>query len=121
MSGNATNQDFGISQGLQSQRLACKEAYPVEMPTPMKLYKPIDVWKRVDENNAVRYRCFESLESKLFSVQSADFYRLPSNDQQNVNLVRQFVELFLQEDPAKRGGEHGTIEEAIAAHDKAFS
>ena len=91
------------------------------MPKTMKLYKPIDVWKRVDENEAVRYRCFESLKSKRFSVQSADFYRLPFKEQQNVNLDRQFVELFLEADPAKRGGEHATLEEAIAAHDKTLS
>lgn len=86
----------------------------------MKLYRAIDVWKRVDENTAVRYRCFESLFSKRFCVQSVDFYRLPLNEQQTANLARQFVELFIEQEPSNRGGEHPTLEEAIATHDRAF-
>jgi hypothetical protein len=91
------------------------------MAISMKLYKPIDVWKRVDENSAVRYRCFPITAVKAFLCPEWDFYRLPVNEQQSVNLARQFVELFLQEDPAERDGEYATLEEAIAAHDEAFS
>jgi hypothetical protein len=87
----------------------------------MKLYRAIDVWKRADEETAVRYRCFESLLSKRFCVQSADFYRLPPNEQQIADLSRQFVELFIEQEPSSRSGEHSTLEEAIAAHDRAFS
>lgn len=86
----------------------------------MKLYRAIDVWKRVDENTAIRYRCFESLHSKRFCVQSADFHRLPSDEQQIADLSRQFMELFIELEPSNRGGEHSTLEEAIAAHDRAF-
>jgi hypothetical protein len=86
----------------------------------MKLYRAIDVWKRVNENTAIRYRCFESLDSKRFCVQSADFYRLPHNEQQIANLARQFVELFIEQEPSNRSGEHPSLEEAIAAHDGAF-
>jgi hypothetical protein len=86
----------------------------------MSLYKAIDVWKRLDENTAIRYRCFESLLSKHFCVQSADFYRLPLNEQHIANLARQFVELFIEQEPSNRGGEHPTLEEAIAAHDRTF-
>ncbi len=75
----------------------------------------------MNETTAVRYRCFESLNSKRFCVQSADFYRLPFDEQQAANLRRQFVELFLEQEPDNRGGEHPTLEEAIAAHDKTFS
>jgi hypothetical protein len=91
------------------------------MPKTMKLYKAIDVWKRVNETTAIRYRCFESLKSKRFCVQSADFYRLPFDEQQAANLRRQFVQLFLEQEPDNRGGEYPTLEEAIAAHDKTFS
>jgi hypothetical protein len=87
----------------------------------MKLYRAIDVWKRADEETAVRYRCFESLLSKRFCVQSANFYRLPPNEQQIADLSRQFVELFIEQEPSSRSGEHSTLEEAIAAHDRAFS
>jgi hypothetical protein len=86
----------------------------------MNLYRAIDVWKRVDENTAIRYRCFESLLSKRFCVQSSDFYRLPLNEQQIANLARQFVELIIEQEPSNRSGEHPTVEEAIAAHDRAF-
>ena len=86
----------------------------------MKLYRTIDVWKRVDENTAIRYHCFESLLSKRFCVQSADSYRLPLNEQQTANLASQFLELFIEEEPSNRGGEHDTLEEAIATHDRAF-
>jgi hypothetical protein len=84
------------------------------------IYKAIDVWKIVDESTAIRYRCFESLQSKRFCVQSADFYRLPLNEQQIANLALQFVELFIEQEPSKRSGEHSTLEEAIATHDKTF-
>jgi len=32
------------------------------------------------------------------------------------NLARQFVELFIEQEPSDRGGEHRTLEEAIATH-----
>jgi hypothetical protein len=86
----------------------------------MSLYRAIDVWKRGDENTAIRYRCFESLASRRFCVQSADFYCLPLNEQQIANLARQFVELFIEHEPSNRGGEHPTLEEAISTHDRAF-
>jgi hypothetical protein len=86
----------------------------------MNLYRAIDVWKKVDRSTAVRYRCFESVQSKLYCVQSADFYRLPVNEKQVSHLDSQFVELFLEQDPSNRAGEYGTLEEAIAAHEKDF-
>jgi hypothetical protein len=86
----------------------------------MKLYRAIDVWKRMNERTTIRYRCFESLQSKQFCVQSADFYRLPLSEQMIANLARQFVELFIEQEPSDRGGEHRTLEEAIATHDRAF-
>lgn len=86
----------------------------------MNLYKAIDVWKKVDRSTAVRYRCFESLQSKRYYVQNSDFYRLPLNEKQVLNLNSQFVELFLEEEPSNRAGGYPTLEEAIAAHDRDF-
>ena len=86
----------------------------------MKLYRVIDVWKRSGENSAIRYRCFESLTSKRYCVQSADFYRLPLDQKQVSSLDAQFVELFVEQDPSARNAEYPTLEEAIAAHDKEF-
>jgi hypothetical protein len=87
----------------------------------MTLYKSIDVWRRVDETTAVRYRCFESLQSKRYCVQSADFYRLPLDDKEVSSLNSQFLELFIEHEPSSRGSEYLTLEEAIAAHDRLFS
>jgi hypothetical protein len=86
----------------------------------MNLYRTIDVWKRVDQTTAIRYRCFESFQSKRYCVQSADFYRLPLDAKQVSNLDSQFVQLFLEPAPSNRAAEYLTLEEAIAAHDKDF-
>jgi hypothetical protein len=86
----------------------------------MNLYRAIDVWKRVDRTTAVRYRCFESLQSKRYCVQSADFYRLPLDQKQDSNLDSQFVQLFIEQEPSSRTAECLTLDEAIAAHDKDF-
>lgn len=84
----------------------------------MNLYKAIDVWKKVDKGMAIRYRCFESLTSGGFSGQSADFYELPLDGNRVTSLGRQFVELFVEQDPPERSGEYSTLVEAIAAHDR---
>jgi hypothetical protein len=86
----------------------------------MNLYRAIDVWKRVDRTTAVCYRCFESLQSKRYCVQSADFYRLPLDQKQDSNLDSQFVQLFIEQEPSSRTAEYLTLDEAIAAHDKDF-
>ena len=86
----------------------------------MNLYRAIDVWKRVDGSTAVRYRCLESLQSKMYCVQSADFYRLPLADKQISNLDAQFLELLIEQEPSTRGGEYPTLDEAITAHDRDF-
>ena len=86
----------------------------------MNLYRTIDVWKKVDRNAAIRYRCFESFQTKRYCVQSADFYRLPLDAKQAANLDSQFVQLFIEQEPSNRTAEYVTLEEAIAAHDKDF-
>jgi len=84
----------------------------------MTLYKTIDVWVRKDNRTVVRYRCFESLDSGRFSVQSADFYR---DGKPSANLDNQFVELFTEQDPSKRSGEHASLKAAIDAHNREFA
>jgi hypothetical protein len=86
----------------------------------MNLYKAIDVWKKLDKTSAVRYRCFECVNSKQYCVQSADFYRLPFDQKLVSNLDAQFLELFTEQDPTSRNAEYPSLEEAIAAHDKKF-
>lgn len=84
----------------------------------MTLYRTIDVWERKDNGTVVRYRCFESLDSGRFSVQSADFYH---DGKSTANLDNQFVELITEQDPSKRSGEHATLKAAIDAHNREFS
>ncbi|HEX4006697.1 MAG TPA: hypothetical protein VHX60_11020 [Acidobacteriaceae bacterium] len=86
------------------------------------LFKAIDVWKRLDDGGAIRYRCFELIPGGRFCVQSADFYRTPLGDKSGGFLDRQFTELFLQQAPDKREQRtFATLEEAIASHDEEFN
>ena len=84
----------------------------------MTLYRTIDVWERKDSRTVVRCRCLESLDSGRFSVQNADFYH---EGKSPANLRNQFVELFTEQDPAERSGEHATLRAAIAAHNSEFA
>ena len=83
----------------------------------MSIYRSIDVWERKDGRTVVRYRCFESLHSGRYCVQSADFYH---DGKPSANLDGQFIELLTEQEPAQRSGEHETLEGAIAAHQHTF-
>jgi len=54
-------------------------------------------------------------------VQSTDIYRLPLDERRAAYLDSQFLELFIQQEPAGRAGEYRTLRQAIAAHDDDFS
>lgn len=85
------------------------------------LYEEIVIWKRVDTMSAARYRCLRNLVSGKYSVQSADFYRLPLSRQQVAQFEEQFIELLCETDPGTRAGAFDSLEEAIAAHDRSFN
>jgi hypothetical protein len=84
------------------------------------MFKAIDVWKRISDSEAVRYRCFQNLQTGEYSVQSADFYRLPRNPAQSDRLEQQHIELFVEQAPDERTGSHETLEAAIEAHEAEF-
>jgi hypothetical protein len=84
------------------------------------LYQELVIWKRVAEQTAVRYRCLMNSETKKFSVQSADFYRLPVTREQILQFQAQFVELFCECDPGGRSDSFDSVEEAVAAHERSF-
>jgi hypothetical protein len=84
------------------------------------MFKAIDVWKRISDSQAVRYRCFQCLRTGKYSVQSADFYRLPGKPAQSDQLDRQHIELFVQQAPDERSGADDTLEAAIEAHEAEF-
>ena len=84
------------------------------------MFKAIDVWKRISDSEAVRYRCFQCLQTGKYCVQSADFYRLPENPAQSDQLDRQHIELFVHQVPDERTGSCDTLEAAIEAHEEEF-
>jgi hypothetical protein len=83
----------------------------------MSTYRAIDVWERKDADTVVRYRCFESLDTGRYCIQSADFCR---HGKHPVHLDNQFIELLTEQDPAQRSGEYDTLKAAIAAHKRDF-
>ena len=85
------------------------------------MFKAIDVWKRISASKAVRYRCFQSLQTGKYSVQSADFYSLPENPSQSALLERQHLELFIEQAPDERTRAHETLNAAIETHEAEFS
>jgi hypothetical protein len=86
----------------------------------MSFYEAVDVWRRMSADRSVRYRCFRSLSSGKYSVQSADFYQLPLNPQTILNLEKQFLELFTEEAPDSRSEGFETLQAAIEAHISEF-
>lgn len=82
------------------------------------LYKQIDVW-RVAGNAVKAYRCFQSLDAKKYYVQSCDY--IYETDKNQSALFSQKVELFLEEDVAKRCEGFSTLEEAISQFDVDFA
>ena len=85
-----------------------------------QLYIEVNVWKRIDEDILLQYRCFHILPDNKYCVQSADFYSLPLNEKQIRNLFEQFIQLLREEDPKVRADLFDSLEEAIAAHDRDF-
>jgi len=85
------------------------------------LYQELVMWKRAGEKCAVRHRCLMNSATRKFSVQSADFYRLPLTQEQVLRFQAQFVELFCECDPGGRSGSFDSPEEAIAAHERSFN
>ena len=89
--------------------------------TVTPLYEALDVWKRVSRTRIVRYRCFRELSSGLYSVQSADFYRIPWDAKQVAHLERQYLELLAEQAPDERTSGFDSLEAAIEAHDRDFA
>jgi hypothetical protein len=83
----------------------------------MSTYRAIDVWERKNAHTVVRYRCFESLDTGRYCIQSADFCH---HGKTVGELGKSVVELFTEQDPAQRSGEYDTLKAAIAAHKREF-
>ncbi len=86
-----------------------------------KLYKRIDVWKRINDEKVARYLCFQILEEGEFCVQSADFFNYPVRKSDLWHAEIQAVDLFLESPPEERNAKYSSLTEAIQAHDDEFA
>lgn len=86
----------------------------------MKLYRRFDVFVRRDSETVVVYRCFEDLDSRRFSIQSADRMKRPFDAEQSNQHVTQLFELFAEESPESRSGSFPTVAEAILDFEQSF-
>ena len=86
-----------------------------------ELYQAIDVWKRLSDGRLVRYRCFRDISSGRYSVQSSDFYSVPTDPEHIASLEAQYLELLAEQSPSARSGAFDTVEDAIDDHEREFS
>ena len=86
-----------------------------------QLFRAVDVWQRNGDRELIRFRCFQSLVTGKYSVQSEDHYHLPIDPQQVANLERQFLELLFDQSPSERSPMRDTLPEAVAAHVDSFA
>jgi hypothetical protein len=80
------------------------------------LYREIVVWRRIAPTEAIRYACFEDLDTGRFCVQLADFIHAPHDDAQSSRLR---LELLL-EGQLDECEWHDDLKTAIATHDALF-
>ena len=88
-----------------------------------QLFKEVSVWRRVDDNTLLRYRCLQMLPDGGYFVKSSHSYREPitSDSEQIKQAEYYFLDgMFgdaLLEIPKES---YATLEEAIAKHDEDF-
>ena len=83
------------------------------------LLRAIDVYHRTCTGELVVYRCFQSLDTDLFAVQSADFIDARDLTRMEEHKV-QYWELLREQDPGERGGQFASLKEAIDDFNSAF-
>jgi hypothetical protein len=85
----------------------------------VQLYRRHDVWRRIDDNQVVCYRCFEDLEANEFFVQSKDTFWRSGSESLGKQVPRsesQLVDLIGREVPNRRT--YPTLGEAVKAFEK---
>ena len=88
------------------------------------LFKEISVWKRIDDDTLIRYRCLQVLPDDRYVVKSSHFYRHPMKlaDEQLKQAEFYFIDSMFQDGLLEITNDtYETLEEAIAAHDEDFS
>jgi hypothetical protein len=86
-----------------------------------QLFRAIDVWERNGESELIRFRCFQSLLTGKYSVQSEDHYHVPVDPKQVSDLDKNFLELLFEQSPSERSETYNSLAEAIAAHVDSFA
>ncbi len=83
------------------------------------LLRAVDVYHRTCTGELVVYRCFQSLDTHLFAVQSADF--IDARDSTRIEEHEaQYLELLREQEPGERSGQFASLKEAIDDFNSAF-
>ena len=88
-----------------------------------QLFKEISVWRRIDDDTLLRYRCLQLLPDGGYCVKSSHFYRYPlSLDDKRIGQAEfYFPDGMFQDGLLEIAKDrYVTLEEAIAKHDIAF-
>jgi hypothetical protein len=87
-----------------------------------KLFKEINVWKRIDNNKILLYRCFEVLPDNTYFVKCSNYFYEDFDDEQFNRLNKEFAEsLFYDSLIIHQEKAYSSIIEAINAHEEEFA
>lgn len=89
----------------------------------VQLFREISVWRRIDDDTLLRYRCLQVLPDGGYCVKSSHSYSYPLslNDGQIKQAEFYFLDSLFQNGLPEAAKEtYGTLEEAVAKHDKDF-
>jgi hypothetical protein len=87
-----------------------------------RLFREINVWKRIDDTTLLRYRCLHVMAEDRYYVKSSDFYYWPLDKEQIIQRDFYFLDSLFGEalEPITEET-YETVEEAILMHDKEFA
>jgi len=85
----------------------------------MKLYRQIAIWKKVSDDEAIRYNLIEDLGERKFAHQSADTFR-PSTRYEEILFLDKLFGSLMTHDLDQRSW-FDSIEEAIEDFDRPSS
>jgi hypothetical protein len=86
-----------------------------------RYYSSQFIWKRIGEDQAVRYLCLLDLASNKYAVQNAEFFYLPLTKDRLLEADANSMELFIEIEPLERCDWFDELVEAIEDHDLKFS
>jgi len=84
------------------------------------LYELISVLRKRADGSGVVYSCFKRLVDEKFCVQSSSGLYKGNGSGQWVDIMKENIDLFLDDSLDERGGWFETLELAIAEHERGF-